>query len=345
VRVWNKHAEQAPDGAVYVGRPTKWGNPYVIGRDGTRDEVIEAYREWIGKRPELLAELRGKHLVCWCAPKACHADVLLELANEERNCMSETIKVAGFVEKIFERSGTNARGNWTAYSIKVQKEDGTVDPMYYQFGFEKPKFAEGDYITFDAVRKDDKAASYVDGSGKKPKNGPAKPPKPQAPAGGYNGPRKGGGGGGFKPREPVTSELFGKIGQNSTEDDIRRISLASARTAALEAVSVLLTHDGLVTSAANTKAGQAQRYDEIVAAIDKLTVKYFFDGASGRLLESVADEGSKTSRVAELPAEKPSKPAKAGKAAAADAPPADEDFDDSENLDQIGADDSDDESI
>jgi len=57
---------------VYVGRPSKWGNPFVIGRDGSRDDVIAKYRAWIVRQPELLAalhELRGKDLVCWCAPE------------------------------------------------------------------------------------------------------------------------------------------------------------------------------------------------------------------------------------------------------------------------------------
>ncbi len=69
---------------VYVGRPTKWGNPFVIGRDGTRDNVIAKYRAWIVQQPALIAalhELRGKDLVCWCAPEGCHGDVLLALAN------------------------------------------------------------------------------------------------------------------------------------------------------------------------------------------------------------------------------------------------------------------------
>lgn len=59
-------------------------NPFAIGRDGTRDEVIAKYRVWIAQQPALLAalrELRGKPLVCWCAPERCHAEVLLELAN------------------------------------------------------------------------------------------------------------------------------------------------------------------------------------------------------------------------------------------------------------------------
>lgn len=70
--------------AIYVGRPSKWGNPFLIGRDGDRDEVIAKYRVWIVTQSTLLAdlpELRGKDLVCWCAPERCHAEVLIELAN------------------------------------------------------------------------------------------------------------------------------------------------------------------------------------------------------------------------------------------------------------------------
>lgn len=70
---------------VYVGRPSKWGNPFVIGRDGSRDDVIAKYRAWIVEQPGLmrsLSELRGRNLVCWCAPQACHADALIELAND-----------------------------------------------------------------------------------------------------------------------------------------------------------------------------------------------------------------------------------------------------------------------
>lgn len=69
---------------VYIGRPSKWGNPFVIGKDGDRDEVIRKYREWIKTQPELLAalpELKGKALGCWCSPRACHGDVLAELAD------------------------------------------------------------------------------------------------------------------------------------------------------------------------------------------------------------------------------------------------------------------------
>src|SRR5258708_35076297 len=64
----------SPD-CVYVGRPSKWGNPFVIGRDGSRDEVIAKYRAWIVQQPALMAalhELRGKNLVCARAlPRRC----------------------------------------------------------------------------------------------------------------------------------------------------------------------------------------------------------------------------------------------------------------------------------
>jgi len=74
---------------VYIGRAfqgfpdSQWGNPFVIGRDGTREGVIAKYREWIVKQPELMAALpglRGKVLGCWCKPdKPCHGDVLVEM--------------------------------------------------------------------------------------------------------------------------------------------------------------------------------------------------------------------------------------------------------------------------
>ena len=69
---------------IYIGRPGKWGNPFVIGKDGTRDEVIEKYKAWLLSREDLmgsLAELQGKTLGCWCKPEACHGDVLAELAD------------------------------------------------------------------------------------------------------------------------------------------------------------------------------------------------------------------------------------------------------------------------
>lgn len=109
-KVYNKRDKNAPPGAVYVGRPSKWGNPFVIGVHGDRDKVVKLFRilathiatPWWQQGETLsidfqdaaanqwkltfteddIRELKGKDLVCWCAPKPCHADILLKLANE-----------------------------------------------------------------------------------------------------------------------------------------------------------------------------------------------------------------------------------------------------------------------
>lgn len=72
---------------VYIGRPSKWGNPFQIGKDGTREDVVLKYELWLtkGNGRHLLAylhELKGKTLACWCAPLSCHGDVLHRLANQ-----------------------------------------------------------------------------------------------------------------------------------------------------------------------------------------------------------------------------------------------------------------------
>jgi hypothetical protein len=84
------HCQRAPYD-VYIGRAvarkrlkaSRWANPYKVPQDGTRAEVIALYRAWLLDQPQLLAELHtlhGKVLGCWCAPKACHGEVLVELA-------------------------------------------------------------------------------------------------------------------------------------------------------------------------------------------------------------------------------------------------------------------------
>jgi hypothetical protein len=77
-----------PQNTVYVGRPTKWGNPFSVGDYG-REQAVEMFRGYIGHpnsplefEPDDIYELRGKNLACWCREgEVCHADVLLELAN------------------------------------------------------------------------------------------------------------------------------------------------------------------------------------------------------------------------------------------------------------------------
>ena len=84
--VLNKRTDKIPPDAIYVGRPTKWGNLFIIGVDGTREEVISKYKQWLmlveqAYLVSYLTELKGKDLVCWSAPLPCHADILLEIAN------------------------------------------------------------------------------------------------------------------------------------------------------------------------------------------------------------------------------------------------------------------------
>lgn len=70
---------------VYIGRPSIYGNPFEIGRDGNREQVIAKYREWIKGQPNLLAnlpKLKDKVLGCWCFPLNCHGNVLVELINQ-----------------------------------------------------------------------------------------------------------------------------------------------------------------------------------------------------------------------------------------------------------------------
>ena len=70
---------------VYIGRPSKWGNPYIIGKDGTREEVIQKYEEHVRSSKILmraLPSLEGKVLGCWCPPKPCHGEVLIKLLEE-----------------------------------------------------------------------------------------------------------------------------------------------------------------------------------------------------------------------------------------------------------------------
>lgn len=94
--VFNKAIDQIPAGAVYVGRPSKWGNPFRIGqvyqgRYLDRRGAVDAHRDWLLHSDEgakLLAdieELRGKDVVCWCDPLPCHGDTLVELANKPKD--------------------------------------------------------------------------------------------------------------------------------------------------------------------------------------------------------------------------------------------------------------------
>lgn len=69
---------------VYIGRPSIWGNPYIVDVDGDRESCVQKYKEYLQRTKTLLAllpSLRGKILGCWCHPRPCHGDVLKEFVD------------------------------------------------------------------------------------------------------------------------------------------------------------------------------------------------------------------------------------------------------------------------
>lgn len=99
-----QHKMVSPNGLpiVYVGRPSKWGNPFVLDKKINREEAVRLYGNYIVAEnflPYVLTELKGKNLACWCGLcekhkngkpydvkcegcLPCHADILLEMANQ-----------------------------------------------------------------------------------------------------------------------------------------------------------------------------------------------------------------------------------------------------------------------
>lgn len=83
-RVLNRKNCETED-AVFIGRPSKYGNPFPISRNASRNDVLQKYGLWIHQQDDLLlqarVELRGKNLLCFCAPEPCHGDILLRIVN------------------------------------------------------------------------------------------------------------------------------------------------------------------------------------------------------------------------------------------------------------------------
>lgn len=84
-QVLNRYKLQPGDEGVYIGRPSKWQNPFPMTPSMTRDQVCDAFDAYLQQRPELMQaakqELKGKNLICFCTPHRCHGDALVRLAN------------------------------------------------------------------------------------------------------------------------------------------------------------------------------------------------------------------------------------------------------------------------
>lgn len=181
----------------------------------------------------------------------------------------------GFVGKINEKSGQGSRGPWTLYSTKIAKPDGTEYPQWITFGFDAPTVKEGDYVKIETEKDDRNNEKVV--SVKKLKNPPERKAVEKKSSGGF----RGNGGG---------NKFDGSGIQNrSNPADVERMSYANARDHAIKVVELLLAQNALPLSKTATKAGEAKRFSEITAMIDKLTVQFQKDGVSLRLLETVAD--------------------------------------------------------
>lgn len=86
------HCRRSAERFVYVGRPSIFGNPFPLNRESERDACIEQFTMYFEHRldtdPDFRAQvlaLRGHDLGCWCAPRRCHADVILHYANTLSN--------------------------------------------------------------------------------------------------------------------------------------------------------------------------------------------------------------------------------------------------------------------
>ena len=61
-----------------------WQNPFKVDKDGTREQILKKYEEWLVQQKDLMSllhELKGKNLACWCKPMDCHGDILLRYVN------------------------------------------------------------------------------------------------------------------------------------------------------------------------------------------------------------------------------------------------------------------------
>jgi hypothetical protein len=180
----------------------------------------------------------------------------------------------GFIVKVSYKEGEGKRGKWRLYSAKMEKEDGTEYDSWISFGFDKPDIKEGDYvkITTEKDAKGYEKATKIE----QLKNAPAK--------------------GGNTPAQGTSPNVEAPSGTRQVS-----IEYQSSRKDAIEMLRCLIQMDALPITSAKTKAGEAKRYEELMALVDKLTVRYYNDVKSQRIFDSVADEGAVENEVGQLP--------------------------------------------
>jgi hypothetical protein len=171
--------------------------------------------------------------------------------------------IQGFIDRINTKTGMGKKGEWTLYSILVKDK-------WYSAGFDPLPVKEGHYAEFETETNDKGYENVKAGTLRS-----AVPPK----------------------KEQAFAPKSSEKASSSTNQDVispvqASIAYQNARGNALALVELLLEHDGLPITGAAAKSAQAKRYEEIKAFVDKLTVEFFNDTVSLRLLQSVVDAGA-----------------------------------------------------
>lgn len=178
----------------------------------------------------------------------------------------------GFIKKLHTKTGSGRKGPWTLYSAKIEKADGNEYDDWVSFGFKKPEgIEEGGFYTIEASKD---AKGYFKADSWKAATAP-----------------KRSNGGGAEPQ-----------GGNSKTDSIH---YQSARKDALLFVQLAVGLDALPFIKTAGKAGEAKRFAELQTLVDKLTVQYFNDTDTLRLLDSVEDAGAVESAEGEQEDDEP----------------------------------------
>jgi hypothetical protein len=180
----------------------------------------------------------------------------------------------GYVAKALRKEGTQRNGKaWFKFNVKLALDSGQESP-WISFPFNKSiPFAEGQYVSFDAVADEKGYFNVVEGTGAIL----TPPAAAAAPAAAANDAAKG--------TAPTAYQ------EAQAQKDVR-ISFQAARNSAIEVVGLLLANDALPLLGTKGKAAEAKRFEEVLDIVNKLTVQFHNDAQTLRLLESVADAGS-----------------------------------------------------
>jgi len=196
-------------------------------------------------------------------------------------------KYRGFVARIGVKDGKAKKPPYRAYklfSVKIEKEDGTEYADWVGFGFDPVPFSEGDFVEFEAEKGDNGYINFVKGTGTLVKNPPARASAKKAGS----------------PSAGTGTE--GDTGSSSGDANRQtQIVLQHSQEMAVRMVELLHGLDALPISAAATKAGEAKRFSEVNAIVDKLTVRFYNDVVTGRLLTTVADTVQDTKADGAIP--------------------------------------------